>query len=91
MNISNILFKIVIFLFLSTSYLSAIHIHHDSDKHKNKCEVCIVINNFLSADIPNNNIYSIVFEHNYFYEKILKESNIIYINKGYFSTAPPIC
>ncbi len=91
MRINNFLFKIIIFLFLGTSYLSAVHVHHEHDEHSNVCEVCIVVNNFQSADTPNNSVYITLFKQNYFYLKIAKISNISYINKGYYSTAPPSC
>ena len=54
-----------------------------------KCEVCIVLKNFQSADIPllAIEISSLDF---YFTPISPNDYNITtYLNKGYYSTAPP--
>ncbi len=79
----------LLLLFLVTSYLTATHIHHDDKSHEDGCEVCIVIHNFHSADIPNSTINIPFIPYIYDEIKIYHSSPVTYINKGYYSTAPP--
>ncbi len=83
------LLKTLLFLFLGTSYLSATHIHHDELDHKDGCEVCVVVNNFHSADIPNATMDIPLVEYAYDEIRLCYISPVTHIYKGFYSTAPP--
>ena len=86
--IKQLLIKILLFLFLVSSTLSAVHIHHDDD-HEEGCEVCVVINNFQSGDIPDSTVEIASLECS-FDEIVQYESNVSkHLPLGYHSTAPP--
>ena len=89
-TINSFLYKVLLLLFLGTSYLSAIHIHQDEHELESACEVCVVTNSFKSLDIPNAIIDIASFKQNHFYKLLHKSFHIVYINKGYCSTAPPL-
>ncbi|MBT8349357.1 MAG: hypothetical protein HKP62_07935 [Sulfurovum sp.] len=87
--IRHFLIKILLLLFLSTSYLSASHIHHDDVDHEEGCEVCVVINNFHSGDIPHSTVE--ILSIGYSYDEISQYDNyqLGHLPLGYYSTAPP--
>ncbi len=87
--IKHFLIKILILLFLGTSYLTASHIHHDDVDHDEGCEVCVVINNFHSGDIPHSTVEIPSVE--YSYDEIAQYDNypLKHLPLGYCSTAPP--
>ena len=81
--------KIVLFLFFVSNTIASSHIHHHDSEHDHECEVCVIVNNFHSADVPPSAVviasaaysfYEVPLEHNYFFKHTLK---------GYYSTAPP--
>ncbi|WP_415406174.1 hypothetical protein ACLHDG_10435 [Sulfurovum sp. CS9] len=57
--------------------------------HEDGCEVCVVVNNFHSADIPNSviDIHSLEYAHDEI--KLHHTSPVTHICKGFYSTAPP--
>ncbi len=83
------LLKTLLLLFLGTSYLTATHIHHDDLDHEDGCEVCIVVKNFHSADIPHSDIDISLVEYTYDEIKLYHISPVTDICKGFYSTAPP--
>jgi len=44
--------RFLLFFYLTSSYLSAIHIHTDTLKSNSHCKVCIVVKNLHSGDAP---------------------------------------
>ena len=87
--IKHFLLKTLLLLFLGTSYLTATHIHHDDLDHEEGCEVCVMVNNFHSADIPHATI-DIASVEWYFDDIVLYENYPVkHTPKGFYSTAPP--
>ena len=81
--------RFLLFFYLTSSYLSATHIHKDISQQHSDCKVSILVKNLHSPDIPHNDIY--VISDNY-YEKIRFYQDIVanLIFKGFNSQAPPI-
>ncbi len=63
--------------------------HHECDEHSDTCEVCIVVNNFHSADLPNSTIEIPSVEYTHDEIKLHHISPVTHIYKGFYSTAPP--
>ena len=85
-----IIVKFLLFFYLSSSYLSATHIHHDALEQHNDCKVCIVVKNIDTADVPTSDE---LFFSTLLNEKtiLLKKSLIaISMRKGFYATAPPL-
>jgi len=54
-----------------------------------ECQVCIVVKNFQSADVPSLAIEVASLDF-YFTALVPKPFDVIvYLDKGYYSTAPP--
>lgn len=89
-SIKHFLIKILLLLFLASSTLTASHIHHDDVDHDEGCEVCVVINNFHSGDIPHSAVEILSLE--YSYDEITQYANypLKHLPLGYCSTAPPV-
>jgi hypothetical protein len=47
-----IIVRVVLFFYLSSSYLSATHIHKNSLEHNSDCKICIVVKKLNSGDAP---------------------------------------
>jgi len=87
--IKTFLIKILFFFYLSSSYLSAVHMHHACEDHSDTCKVCIMVKNFHSADIPDTHITISTLACTHDEIKLHYTSPITYICKGFYSTAPP--
>jgi len=87
--IKRFIVKTLLFFYLLSSYLHAVHIHSSHEAHGKNCKVCVVAKTFKSANIP-----SAPFEITQF-SPHRKYANALYLavstkpDKGYFSTAPP--
>jgi len=81
--------RFLLFFYLTSSYLSATHIHKDITQQHSDCKVCIVVKNLHSPDIPNTDI-SCIDCYN-FYEKIAFHQQVVTTIplKGFNSNAPP--
>jgi len=82
--------RLLLFFYLTSSYLSATHIHHDALEQHNDCKVCIVVKNIDTADVPT---FDVLFFNTLLNEKmiLLKKSLVpILLNKGFNATAPPL-
>ena len=85
-----IIVKFLLFFYLTSSYLSATHVHHDALEQHNDCKVCIVVKNIDTADVPT---FDVLFFNTLLNEKtvLLKKSLVpISLNKGFNATAPPL-
>ena len=83
------LVRFLLLFYLSSSFLSATHIHKDQLTVHDDCKVCIVVKNLNSGDVPSFEILDFV---ELLPEQILltyKQLNSIVIDKGFFSHAPP--
>ena len=84
-----ILIRFLLLFYLSSSFLSATHIHKDSLTAHDECKVCIVVKNLNSGDVPSFEILDFLFV---LPEQILftpKQLQTTVMDKGFFSQAPP--
>lgn len=81
--------RFLLFFYLTSSYLSATHIHKNITQQHNDCKVCIVVKNLHSPDIPHINIDCLNCDN--YYDKIIFNQIIVtaIILKGFNSNAPP--
>jgi len=81
--------RMLLFLYLFSSFVSATHIHHDALESHVDCKVCLVVKNLHSADVPS----SYTFENKLpYYLTVLVFQNTCYdsqVIKGYNAHAPP--
>ncbi len=81
--------RFILFIYLTSSYLSATHIHTKLQHSYSKCKIHFIIKNLNGADISNNS--SEIIECFNCYELLsLKEEilNLVTL-KGFNSNAPP--
>jgi len=80
--------RLLLFFYLTSSYLSATHIDKNITQQHSDCKVCIVVKNLHAPDIPHSDIYTI---NDNYYEKIRFYQQIFttILLKGFNSNAPP--
>jgi len=63
--------------------------HHECDEHADACDICVLVNNFHSADIPHSTIDIASVE--WYFDDIVPHENypLKHTLKGFHSTAPP--
>jgi hypothetical protein len=88
-NIRRILLKILFLLYLTSSYLNAVHIHSSQEAHADNCKVCIVAKALQSADVPQSGAVSVFPSGIYELNFTLYGNLRFFTDKGYDSTAPP--
>ena len=84
-----LLIRFLLLFYLSSSFLSATHIHKEYLTLHTDCKVCIVVKNLNSGDVPSFETLDFML---LFPEKIVlfpKQFLSIVTNKGFFSHAPP--
>ena len=81
--------RLLLFFYLTSSYLSAIHIHSSVQHSHPDCKVCILVKNLNSSDTLNSTTE--IAECNNCYELLPFYKNITnkIILKGFNSQAPP--
>jgi hypothetical protein len=81
--------RFLLLFYLTSSYLSATHIHNRSVVSHDDCKVCIVVKNLNSGDAPTVTIHDLTCENCYdpitFKLEKVKQS----ILKGFNANAPP--
>jgi len=84
-----LLIRWLLFFYLTSSYLSATHIHKDALRSHADCKICIVVKNLHSADVPDDALALLPCD--FCYEPILSEhhQNTIKLLKGFNANAPP--
>jgi hypothetical protein len=85
-----VIIRYLLFFYLTSSYLSATHIHSKALKLNSECKVCIVVKNLNSGDTPTNQLYNLACDG--CYEPIVFELETIQITllKGFNANAPPL-
>ena len=84
-----ILIRFLLLFYLSSSFLSATHVHEEHSNAHDDCKVCIVVKNLNSGDVPSFETLDFTL---LLPEQIIlcpKTLDIRLINKGFFSHAPP--
>ena len=80
--------RLLLFLYLTSSYLGATHFHHDALESVD-CKVHILVKNLNSGDTPTNTLELISCE-GCFNAILFNESYFIFaLNKGFNANAPP--
>ena len=89
-SIQIIVIRLLLFFYLSSSYLSATHIHNDALETHSNCKVCIVAKNLNSGDFPNSQFDTLTYT--YYYEPIIFDikKTTKSILKGFNANAPPL-
>jgi len=89
-SIKIIIVRLLLFLYLSSSYLSVTHIHNDGLTQQSDCKICIVVKNLNSADVPNDALAFLSCD--FCYEPIFSEEhqNTFKLLKGFNANAPPL-
>jgi len=88
-SFNNLIVRILFFFYLSSSYLSATHIHKDGLTQQSDCKVCLIVKNLNSADVPSDALALLPCD--FCYEPILLEQhqNTVKLLKGFNANAPP--
>ena len=81
--------RLLLFFYLTSSYLSAIHIHSDALEQPNECKVCLVVKNLHSGDASTVSLDNLGCW--YCYEPLIFENFYTspYLLKGFNANAPP--
>jgi len=88
-QLQRFIIRLLLFFYLTSSYLSAIHIHADDTIEDADCKVCIVVKNITGLDTTSSDcILSVSFVES---NLKVKEERVLprTTSKGYFSHAPP--
>ncbi len=64
--------------------------HHECEDHTDTCEMCVIVKNFHSADIPDAHITISPFEYAHNDIELHYITPVTHIYKGFYSTAPPL-
>jgi hypothetical protein len=85
----SITIRLLLFFYLSSTYLSATHIHHDALKSLDDCKVHLIVKNLNSADTPHNS-FELISCINCFEEIYFNTHQFVQpITKGFDAQAPP--
>ena len=84
-----IIIRLLLFFYLTSSYLSATHIHNDALESHTDCKVCIVVKNLNSSATPTISIDNVVSLNCYEPIAFQLEKTTKTILKGFNANAPP--
>ena len=81
--------RLLLFFYLTSSYLSATHIHSKVQHSHPDCKVCILVKNLNSSDTPNSAIA--IMECDNCYETLSFQEKRVdkVLLKGFDANAPP--
>ena len=85
----SIVIKLLLFVYLTSAYLSATHIHHKALESSSECKVHILVKNLNSADALDTSFELLMCEG--CFESIVFYSNTFIqpLIKGFNAQAPP--
>jgi hypothetical protein len=81
--------RFLLFFYLTSSYVSATHIHIDDTIDDSDCTVCIMVKNITGGEASPFDILPFDILADSTIETGETQENIITMPKGYFSHAPP--
>ena len=84
-----ILIRFLLLFYLSSSFLSATHIHTKPLAAHDDCKVCIVVKNLNSGDVPSFETLDFVVLVPEEIVLRVKQFHSTATDKGFFSHAPP--
>jgi hypothetical protein len=84
-----IIVQVVLFFYLSSSYLSATHIHKNSLEHNSDCKICIVVKKLNSGDAPAIEFNTIHTLNDYITPLFNQQPTTKIVLKGFNAQAPP--
>ena len=82
--------RLLLFFYLSSSYLSATHIHNDALEGHSDCKVCIVVKNLHSKDILDADVLSLNCTNCYELVEFNQQIITLVLYKGFNANAPPL-
>ena len=89
-SIQRIIIRYLLLFYLTSTYLSAIHIHNNALEQPNECKVCIVLKNLHGGDaLPVECQGTDIFDH-YSIVTFSKSHYSLFTDKGFNSQAPPL-
>ncbi len=89
-SIQRIIIRSLLLFYLTSSYLSAIHIHNNALEQPNECKVCIILKNLHGGDASPLE-YHITDIFDYYSIVIFSKSHYsLFTDKGFNSHAPPL-
>ena len=83
-----ILIRLLLFFYLSSSYLSGTHLHSDGLEPID-CKVHILVKNFNSSDTHHNAFEFSDYEHPLFFISFNVDAFVHTLIKGFHAQAPP--
>ena len=85
----SIVVRLLLFFYLTSTYLGATHIHNEALESHGDCKVCIVVKNLNSGDAPNGSFEILGCEG--CFEPILYtlDNFVLPLSKGFDAHAPP--
>lgn len=90
-TIRPLLLKILFFIYLTSAYLNATHMHIDELEHDHECEVCLLVKHFQSSDIPKPDLQLPALESYKLELKPTQHYHLTPMSIGFNATAPPLC
>ena len=82
--------RLLLLFYLTSSYLSATHIHHEATLADGDCKVCIMVKNINSGDTPSLEAVTPLMTVQAIVGVRKTQPIITTTQKGYFSHAPPL-
>jgi hypothetical protein len=84
-----IIVRLLLFFYLTSTYLSATHIHKNSLEHNSDCKICIVVKKLNSGDAPAIEFNTIHTLNDYITPLFNQEPTTKIVLKGFNAQAPP--
>jgi c-di-AMP phosphodiesterase-like protein len=88
--IDRLIVPLILFFYLTSTYLSATHIHKNSLEHNTDCKVCIVVKNLHNGAVPAVELNGVTTLNNYMALIFNQQQTIQILLKGFNAQAPPI-
>ena len=82
--------KLLLLVYLFSSYLGATHIHKEAFSAHDNCKVCIVVKNLHSADNPSTPILPFISQYKEALRDPYRNCFLQAIYKGFDAHAPPL-
>lgn len=89
-NTRQLFLKLLLFIYLSTSFLGAMHIHHDGEEHFDDCQICVIVATLFDVDVPTDFVEIVCSSCVYIFESFDFDVLSVIRLKGFCSHAPPI-
>jgi len=89
--LQNVIVRLLLLFYISASYLSAVHIHHDTTTLlHDDCKICIFVKNLSNGDAPSSKLLEDIPSQKQTIYSLYRATIKIPILKGFLSHAPPL-